>query len=54
MSAWIGTDQYLEYFNYPDSTVQGGITASMSGGSFCGALAAGEPSRTVTKAIATC
>lgn len=41
MSAWIGTNQYLEYFNYPDSTVQGGITASMSGGSFFGALGAG-------------
>ncbi|KAL3250534.1 hypothetical protein ABHI18_011139 [Aspergillus niger] len=41
MSAWIGTDQYLEYFNHPDSDLQGGITASMSAGSFAGALAAG-------------
>ncbi|GAT22938.1 sugar transporter [Aspergillus luchuensis] len=41
MSAWIGTDQYLEYFNSPDSDLQGGITASMSAGSFAGALAAG-------------
>ncbi|PYH47020.1 sugar porter family MFS transporter [Aspergillus saccharolyticus JOP 1030-1] len=41
MSAWIGTDQYLDYFNYPDSNLQGGITASMSAGSFAGALAAG-------------
>ncbi|KAF4973573.1 hypothetical protein FZEAL_9292 [Fusarium zealandicum] len=41
MSAWIGSDQYLEYFNYPGSTEQGGITASMSAGSFVGALAAG-------------
>ncbi|RAH68561.1 sugar porter family MFS transporter [Aspergillus aculeatinus CBS 121060] len=41
MSAWIGTDQYLDYFNHPDSNLQGGITASMSAGSFAGALAAG-------------
>jgi MFS family permease len=41
MSAWIGTDQYLDYFGSPDSTKQGGITASMSAGSFIGALAAG-------------
>ena len=41
MSAWIGTDQYLEYFNSPDSNLQGGITASMSAGSFVGAIGAG-------------
>ncbi|KAI1342569.1 putative MFS glucose transporter [Xylariaceae sp. FL0016] len=41
MSAWIGTDQYLNYFNSPGSTLQGGITASMSAGSFAGAIAAG-------------
>ncbi|KAF2460099.1 sugar transporter [Lineolata rhizophorae] len=41
MSAWIGTDQYKEYFNYPSSDLQGGITASMSAGSFAGALGAG-------------
>ncbi|GES65206.1 sugar transporter [Aspergillus terreus] len=41
MSAWIGTRQYLDYFNSPDSNLQGGITASMSAGSFAGALAAG-------------
>ncbi|KAF9895163.1 hypothetical protein FE257_000065 [Aspergillus nanangensis] len=41
MSAWIGTHQYLDYFNHPDSNLQGGITASMSAGSFAGALAAG-------------
>ncbi|KAI9369561.1 sugar transporter [Aspergillus egyptiacus] len=41
MSAWIGTEQYLEYFNHPDSNLQGGITASMSAGSFAGAIAAG-------------
>lgn len=26
MSAWIGTDQYTNYFNSPDSDLQGGIT----------------------------
>ncbi|PLB51531.1 sugar transporter [Aspergillus steynii IBT 23096] len=41
MSAWIGTPQYLEYFNHPDSNLQGGITASMSAGSFAGAIGAG-------------
>lgn len=25
MSAWIGTDQYLDYFNHPDSNLQGGV-----------------------------
>lgn len=41
MSAWIGTEQYTTYFNHPDSDLQGGITASMSAGSFVGALCAG-------------
>ncbi|KAL1870004.1 hypothetical protein VTK73DRAFT_2847 [Phialemonium thermophilum] len=41
MSAWIGSDQYLDYFGHPGSTEQGGITASMSAGSFVGALLAG-------------
>jgi MFS family permease len=41
MSAWIGSEQYLEYFGHPDSNKQGGITASMSAGSFIGSLAAG-------------
>ncbi|KAK4493649.1 hypothetical protein PRZ48_014834 [Zasmidium cellare] len=41
MSAWIGTDQYNDYFNHPNSNLQGGITASMSAGSFLGAIAAG-------------
>ncbi|KAI6812224.1 general substrate transporter [Hortaea werneckii] len=41
MSAWVGADQYLDYFNHPDSDLQGGITASMSGGSFLGAIGAG-------------
>ena len=41
MSAWIGTDQYRDFFNDPDSNLQGAITASMSAGSLVGALVAG-------------
>lgn len=41
MSAWIVSDQYLDYFDSPNSTDQGGITAAMSAGSFLGALCAG-------------
>lgn len=25
MSAWIGAEQYLEYFDHPDSDLQGGV-----------------------------
>jgi MFS family permease len=38
MSAIIGTPQYKEYFNKPDAVLQGGITASMAGGSLLGSL----------------
>ena len=56
MSAIIGTPQYRCYFNQgpegppynndpncsgPRSSVQGGITAAMPGGSFCGAITSG-------------
>lgn len=51
MSAIISTEQYLCYFNQglpltgdcpgPSSDVQGGITASMAGGSWLGALISG-------------
>ncbi|GLI76638.1 hypothetical protein PoHVEF18_004912 [Penicillium ochrochloron] len=41
MSAWIGVDTYTEFFDHPDSNLQGGITASMSAGSFAGSIAAG-------------
>ncbi|KAL4790109.1 general substrate transporter [Aspergillus venezuelensis] len=41
MSAFLATEQYLDYFNSPNSDLQGGITASMSAGSFAGAIAAG-------------
>lgn len=30
MSAWIGTKQYNEYFNRPDSDLQGGVCLSFS------------------------
>ncbi|CAN6636274.1 high-affinity glucose transporter Hxt2p [Trichomonascus vanleenenianus] len=41
MSAIIGTEQYMKYFNSPDSTLQGGITASMAAGSLLGSLLSG-------------
>ncbi|KAI9750032.1 MAG: hypothetical protein M4579_006626 [Chaenotheca gracillima] len=48
MSAILGTDQYVRYFNQgpldtsgPRPDVQGGITAAMPGGSFIGALCSG-------------
>ena len=49
MSAIIGTQQYKCYFNQstngscegPRASVQGGITASMAGGSWLGALISG-------------
>jgi len=41
LSAFLGTTQYTDYFHNPSDIEQGGITASMSGGSFLGALAAG-------------
>lgn len=41
MSATIGTEQYTTYFNNPDSNLQGGITASMPGGSLLGSLISG-------------
>ncbi|KAL4734678.1 general substrate transporter [Aspergillus similis] len=41
MSAFLATNQYLDFFHHPNSNLQGGITASMSAGSFAGAIAAG-------------
>ncbi|SCU91203.1 LAME_0E11628g1_1 [Lachancea meyersii CBS 8951] len=38
MSSMIGTTHYKNYFDNPQSTRQGGITASMSAGSFFGSL----------------
>ncbi|KAK9469438.1 general substrate transporter [Lipomyces arxii] len=41
VSAFVDDDEYRRFFNYPDSTKQGGITASMAGGSFLSSLVAG-------------
>lgn len=41
VSAFVSDDDYLAFFNSPDSVRQGGITASMAGGSFLGSLASG-------------
>ncbi|BFZ63691.1 hypothetical protein YB2330_004823 [Saitoella coloradoensis] len=41
MSAIIGTSQYITYFGSPSATMQGGITASMAGGSLVGSLCSG-------------
>ncbi|CCE66064.1 hypothetical protein TPHA_0O00950 [Tetrapisispora phaffii CBS 4417] len=38
MSSMLGTAPYKKYFGSPDATIQGGITASMSAGSFVGSL----------------
>ncbi|RLV93062.1 High-affinity glucose transporter [Spathaspora sp. JA1] len=38
MSAFIGSDPYIQYFNKPGSTIQGFITACMALGSFFGAI----------------
>ncbi|EME41303.1 hypothetical protein DOTSEDRAFT_55163 [Dothistroma septosporum NZE10] len=37
----LSTEQYTKYFDHPGSDLRGGITASMSGGSFISAIAAG-------------
>ncbi|KAF9295062.1 hypothetical protein BGZ74_010983 [Mortierella antarctica] len=41
MSGVVGTARYQEFFNFPSSSLQGGIVASMAAGSFVGALIAG-------------
>ncbi|KAF9315275.1 hypothetical protein BG003_003187 [Podila horticola] len=41
MSGVVGTQRYQEFFNFPSSSLQGGIVASMAAGSFFGALMAG-------------
>lgn len=38
MSVFVSQDAYLEFFNHPNSTKQGAITASMSGGCFLGCV----------------
>ena len=49
ISGVIGTPQYIAYFNNPSSSQQGGITASMPGGSFVGALASGVLSDKISR-----
>lgn len=41
VSSFISEPEYRSFFNYPSSIAQGGITASMAGGSFLGSLVAG-------------
>ncbi|KAK9480890.1 general substrate transporter [Lipomyces japonicus] len=41
VSAFVDDAAYRKFFNYPSSLRQGGITASMAGGSFCSSLVAG-------------
>jgi hypothetical protein len=41
VSAFVDNASYRQFFNYPGSTKQGGITAAMAGGSFLGSLCAG-------------
>lgn len=41
MSAIIGTDQYLDYFNNPSGLIQGAIGSALAAGSVVGSLAAG-------------
>nr|SIP56004.1 putative Sugar Porter [Yarrowia alimentaria] len=41
VSAFIGQEHYMEYFNHPTSIQQGGITASMAGGSLLSCAFAG-------------
>ena len=47
ISAIIGTNQYVEYFNNPSGTVQGGIGAALAGGSVIGAIMAGPVSNRI-------
>lgn len=44
VSAFVSQQHYREYFGNPDSVTQGGITASMAGGSFLGSLFVGPVS----------
>lgn len=47
ISATIGTDQYVDYFNNPHGIVQGGIGAALAGGSVIGAIMAGPVSNKI-------
>ncbi len=47
MSAIIGTQQYIKYFDNPHGIVQGGIGAALAGGSVIGAIIAGPVSNRI-------
>ena len=47
ISAIIGTKQYVDYFNNPSGTTQGGIGAALAGGSVIGAIMAGPVSNRI-------
>lgn len=47
ISAIIGTTQYIDYFNNPQGTTQGGIGAALAGGSVIGAIMAGPVSNRI-------
>ncbi|CZR58457.1 related to high-affinity glucose transporter [Phialocephala subalpina] len=47
MSAIIGTQQYIDYFNNPQGITQGGIGAALAGGSVIGAIMAGPVSNKI-------
>ena len=47
ISAIIGTQQYVDYFNNPSGTTQGGIGAALAGGSVIGAIMAGPVSNRI-------
>ncbi len=47
ISAIIGTQQYVDYFDNPSGTTQGGIGAALAGGSVIGAVMAGPVSNRV-------
>jgi MFS family permease len=47
MSAIIGTQQYINYFNNPHGITQGGIGAALAGGSVIGAIMAGPISNKI-------
>jgi len=53
MSAIIGTQQYIDYFNNPEGIVQGGIGAALAGGSVIGAIMAGPVSNRIGRRDAT-
>ena len=47
ISAIIGTKQYVDYFDNPSGTTQGGIGAALAGGSVVGAIMAGPVSNRI-------